>query len=62
MILHEKAPEAMCEHQILNLPVCLGKLVGTEDPHYDDSVCYQRLCCKMEFAVIKKLEMDPSEA
>ena len=23
--------------------------------------CYQRFCCKIEFAVIKKLDMDPSE-
>ena len=29
---------------------------------YDDSVCYQRFCCKMEFAVIKKLDFDPSKA
>ena len=34
----------------------------TEDPHYNDSVCYQRFCCKIEFAVIKKLDMDPSKA
>ena len=37
-------------------------LEGTDDPHYKDSVCYQRLCCKIEFAVIKKLDMDPSKA
>ena len=29
---------------------------------YNDSVCYQRFCCKIEFAVIKKLDMDPSKA
>ena len=26
------------------------------------TVCYQRFCCKIEFAVIKKLDMDPSKA
>ena len=30
-----------------------------EDSRYNDSVCYQRFCCKIEFAVIKKLDMDP---
>ena len=34
----------------------------TENPCYNDSVCYQRFCCKNEFAVIKKLDMDPSKA
>ena len=34
----------------------------TEDPRYNDSVCYQRFCCKIEFAVIKKLDVDPSKA
>ena len=33
----------------------------TEDPRYNDSVCYQRFCCKIKFAVIKKLDMDPSK-
>ena len=28
----------------------------TEDPRYNDSVYYQRFCCKIEFAVIKKLD------
>ena len=28
----------------------------------NDSVCYQRFCCKIEFAVIKKLDMDPCKA
>ena len=32
---------------------------GTEDPRYNDSVCCQRFCCKIEFAVIKKLYKDP---
>ena len=32
---------------------------GTEDPLYNDNVCYQRFCCKIKFAVIKKLDMDP---
>ena len=27
----------------------------TEDPRYNDSVCYQRFCCKIEFAVIRNL-------
>ena len=30
---------------------------STEDPHYNDSIYYQRFCCKIEFAVIKKLDM-----
>ena len=34
----------------------------TEDPRYNDSVCYQRFCCKIEFAVIEQLDMDPSIA
>ena len=34
----------------------------TEDPRYNDSVCYQRFCCKIEFAVLKKLDRDPSKA
>ena len=29
----------------------------TEDPRFNDSVCYQRLCCEIEFALIKKLDM-----
>ena len=34
----------------------------TESPRYNDSVCYQRFCCKIEFAIIKRLDMDPSKA
>ena len=34
----------------------------TEDPRYNDSVCYLRFCCKIEFAVIKKLDMGASKA
>ena len=34
----------------------------TEDPRYNDSVCFQRFCCKIEFAVMKKLDMDVSKA
>ena len=34
----------------------------TEDPPYNDNVCSQRFCCKIEFAVIKKLDRDPSKA
>ena len=34
----------------------------TEDPCYNDSVCFQRFCCKIEFAVMKKLDMDVSKA
>ena len=37
-------------------------LEDKEDLRYNDSVCYQRFCCKIEFAVIKKLDMDPSKA
>ena len=33
----------------------------TEDPNYNDSVCCQRFCCKIEFAVIKKLDRNPSK-
>ena len=35
---------------------------NTEYPRYNDSVCYWRFCCKIEFAVIKKRDMDPSKA
>ena len=28
---------------------------STEDPRYNDSACYQS-CCKIEYAVIKKLD------
>ena len=35
--------------------------INKEDPHYKDSVCYQRFCCKIKFAVIKKLDVDPSK-
>ena len=28
----------------------------TEDPGYNDLACYQRFCCKIEFAVVKKLD------
>ena len=35
---------------------------ATEDPRYNDSVCYQGFCCKIEFVVIKKLDTDPSKA
>ena len=31
-------------------------VLGTEDPRYNDTVYYQRLCCQIEFAVIKKLD------
>ena len=34
----------------------------TENPHYNDSFCYQSFCCKIKFAVIKKLDMDTSKA
>ena len=34
----------------------------TEDPRYNDSVCYKRFGCKIEFADIKKLDMDQSKA
>ena len=37
-------------------------LATMEDPRYNNSVCYQRFCCKIEFAVIKKLDMDQSKA
>ena len=34
----------------------------TEDPRYNDSVCYQGFCCKIKFAVKEKLYMDLSKA
>ena len=34
----------------------------TEDPRYNDSVFYQRFCYKIEFAVIKKLDLGPCKA
>ena len=36
--------------------------LGTEEPRYNDSVCYQRFFCKIEFAVIKKLDLGPCKA
>ena len=41
---------------------CFEPHIRTEDPRYNDSVCYQRFCCEIEFAVKKKLDMDPSKA
>ena len=34
---------------------------STEDPRYNDSVCYQRFGCKIEFALVKKIDMYPSK-
>ena len=34
---------------------------NTEDPRYNDHVGYQRFYSKIEFAVIKKPDMDPSK-
>ena len=32
----------------------LSSIIGsTEDHRYNDSVCYQTFCCKIEFAVVK---------
>ena len=31
-------------------------IINAEDPRYNDSVCYQKFCCKIEFAVVKKLD------
>ena len=36
--------------------------VYTKGPHYNDSVCYQRFCYKIKFAVIKKLDVALSKA
>ena len=33
-----------------------------ENLRYNDSVCHQRFSSKIEYAVIKKLDMDPSKA
>ena len=41
---------------------CPRSHVCTEDPDYNDTVCYQRFCCLIEFAVIKKYDMDLSKA
>ena len=35
---------------------------NTEISRYSDSVYYPRFYCKIEFAVIKKHDMDPSKA
>ena len=40
----------------------VGSWIYTEDRRYNDTVCYQRFCCKIEFAFIKKLDMDPPKA
>ena len=42
--------------------IIFSNLMNTEDPRYNDSVCYQRFWCKIEFAIIKKLDMDLSKA
>ena len=34
---------------------------NTEVPRYNDTVCYQIFFCKIEFVVIKKLDMDLSK-
>ena len=50
--------KSKCELCVYVLVLCLIFLFGlnsTEAPRYNDSVCYQRFCCKIEFAVIKKL-------
>ena len=36
--------------------------IYTEAPCFNDSVCYQRFCCEIEFAVRMKLDIDPSKA
>ena len=42
--------------------ICMTcNIVFTEDPRFNDNVCYQRFCCKIEFAVLKKLDRDPSK-
>ena len=33
-----------------------------DDPRYNDCACNQKFCCKIEFAVIKKLDTDLSKA
>ena len=38
------------------------EMLSSKDPRYSDSVCYQMFCCKIEFPVIKKLDMDLSTA
>ena len=40
----------------------MGSQTGIEDPRYNDSFCYQRFCCKIEFAIIKTFDMVPSTA
>ena len=47
-------------HESDALPTALRS--PAQDPCYNDSVCYQRFCCKIEFAVIKKLDIGPSKA
>ena len=45
-----------------NLALITEFIIFTEDPHYNDIVCYQIICCSTEFAVLKKLDVDPSIA
>ena len=47
---------------VVHVNFTLLHITCAEDPRYNDSVCYQRFCCQIEFAVIKKLDMDPSKA
>ena len=35
---------------------------STEGPCYNNTVCYQRFCCFIEIAVIKKLDMNLAKA
>ena len=37
-------------------------LSSTEDPRYNDTLCYQGFCCTIESAVIKKIAIDPFKA
>ena len=39
----------------------VNSAINTEDPRYNDSVCCQRFCVKIYFAVIEKLDKDPSK-
>ena len=54
--------EILLLHHFRSLSVSILSVESTEDPRYNDGVSCQRFCCKIEFAVIKKLDRDPSKA
>ena len=61
-LLHWQLKQYICRRcrlhrQLLNfIRLLISKVQCTEDPRDNDSVCYQRFCCKIEFSVMKKLD------